>query len=175
MGRFDIEDQTFSVLPFRVVVDTREQAPFHFTNIDNLIVPLTTNKALESGDYSIEGLEALVSIERKSVGDFCGSITSDRDRFQREMRRLADLDYAAVVIEGSWPEFQSDARRSRVTTATIQGTMIAWSMDYGVHFFPCMSRRHAEVMTLRILQRYWKKHQAELEAMKAYPATVNID
>ena len=157
------EEKPPQVCPFRIVVDTREQAPWHFTGIDNgLIVPLRTSRSLETGDYSIDGLEHLVTVERKSVGDFMGSITADRARFEREMERAAKLEYAAVVVEGGWRDF--DQRKYAVA----QGTVIAWSMDYGVHFVFGESRRHAEILAFRILQRFWKRHEARLKAAEVF-------
>lgn len=146
------------ICDFRIIVDTREQAPWRFTGIDGLVVPLQTSRSLATGDYSIDGLEHLVTVERKSVGDFLGSITAERTRFEREMERAKLLDYAAVVVEGGWRDF--DERK----LATAQGTAIAWSMDYGVHFFFADSRRHAEVIAFRILQRFWKRHEAARKA-----------
>ena len=75
--------------PFTVIIGSREQAPFQFTGIEGggkdagrpLIVE-TRIDGLESGDYSIAGLEPRISIERKSVGDFFGSIGSGRQRFE---------------------------------------------------------------------------------------------
>lgn len=152
--------------PFSVIVDSREQAPWHFTGIEcdktgsPLIVPLV-NTALVSGDYSIEGFENSVAIERKSPGDFRGSITADRDRFEREMERLAKLEYAAVVIEADWKELLEPAQHSRVSPTAIARTIQSWSIRYGVHFFPMPGRRFAEVWTFRLLSMFWRQKQAE--------------
>ncbi len=42
----------------RIVVDSREQAPFHFQGYDAEVTPGT----LQAGDYSLCGLESLVSV-----------------------------------------------------------------------------------------------------------------
>lgn len=151
--------------PFTIIVDTREQAPYHFCGIPDdrsgqtIVVPIT-NKALPSGDYSIEGMESRVAIERKSHADFLGSIGAGRERFQREMERLKDYEFAAVVIEADWNQLinlppSSSQIPAKVVTRTIQ----SWSIRYGVHFFTCMNRRHAELMTFRLLERFWKIQQ----------------
>lgn len=176
---FDLGDPVgTAVCPFTVVIDTREQAPFRFTGIEadktaagsksgdtsrdqSLIVP-TVNACLESGDYSIVGHEHDVAIERKSVGDWFSSISAERDRFEREMERLAEIRYAAVVIEGDWNKLLIDAdRRSRMSPKVASRTMANWSIRYGVHFWPMLSRRHAELWTFQLLNQFWRNLQRE--------------
>lgn len=160
--------------PFTVIVDTREQAPFRFLGIDDdqtrqpLIVPLITDQALSTGDYSISGLESALTVERKSVGDFASSITHDRDRFESEMERMRMMvdvgGYAAVVIEGDWNELlYRYPERSRVSAKCISRTIASWSIRYRVQFWPCMNRRHAELWTFRLLSMFWRQKQRERE------------
>lgn len=59
-----------------VIIDTREQLPYNFTFE-------STRATLKTGDYSLAGLESVVSIERKSLDDFVGCITTGRDRFEK--------------------------------------------------------------------------------------------
>lgn len=103
----------YTLCPFRVVIDTREQAPFTFQGLRTdakdgrrQLVVETIPSTLATGDYSIEGLEELISIERKSVSDFYGTILAGRDRFERELQRLQEMagagGYAEVVCEGDW-------------------------------------------------------------------------
>ena len=157
------------VCPFSVVVDTREQAPWHFLNVDPWkIVPLVTGKALASGDYSIAGAESRIAIERKSVQDLLGSITSGRDRFEREFERLAEMEHAAVVVEGDWGEIFNALERTKINPDSLVGTVAAWSIRYGVHWWLCPSRRYAEIWTLQLLYQWWKQEQRRLkEASKS--------
>ena len=83
--------------PVRVVVDTREQLPYQF---DPAHVT-TVRRALPAGDYSLEGYESAMAIERKSLEDFVASAISHRERFGRELRLLAEYDFACIVVEGS--------------------------------------------------------------------------
>ena len=88
------------IFPATVIVDTREQTPFHFLNIDPWPIVPVSHATLKTGDYSLRGYESRLTIERKSIGDFLGSISADRDRFEREFERMAEMEFAAVVIEG---------------------------------------------------------------------------
>lgn len=95
--------------PAAIVIDTREQLPFSFAAIPadkehggGTWQVTTERRTLPSGDYSLAGFETRVAVERKSVSDLFGTISQGRDRFVRELERLAEYDYAAVVIEGDW-------------------------------------------------------------------------
>lgn len=56
---------------------------------------------LSTGDYSVAGLEHDVAIERKSISDLIGSLTSGRDRFKREVDRLRAYPFARLLIIGN--------------------------------------------------------------------------
>lgn len=154
--------------PFTVCVDTREQAALHFLNIDPWsIIPLL-HVVLTTGDYSIRGFESRITIERKSISDFLGSITAGRERFEREFERMSAMEFAAVVVEGELAEVLEYASEStKVLPKSIVGTVDAWRIRYGVHFIFCMSRRHAERQTFGLLYQFWKNEQKKLKEMKS--------
>jgi DNA excision repair protein ERCC-4 len=148
--------------PFSVIVDTREQAPYHFSGISGdksgqtLVIPIT-NMALRSGDYSIAGFEDQIAIERKSHADFLGSIGRGRDRLRAEMERLSAMKYAAVVVEADWRTILDFPPTSSLVSPKVASrTMLSWSIRYGVHFWTCMNRRHGELVTFRLLERFWR-------------------
>lgn len=155
-----------SVSEFHVVVDTREQAPFHFTGIKqddgrDLIVPLV-NRGLVSGDYAIDGLEALMSVERKSLRDFYGSISAGRERFEREIQRLNEMRVAYVVIEADWNDILQPESFTKVPAKVATRTIQSWSIKYPrVHWMPCPSRRFAEVWTYRFFEMFWRQMKHE--------------
>ena len=78
---------------YKIVVDTREQKPLWVKN--------TIKKGLKIGDYSIEGYEDKISIERKSLADIFGTLTRGHTRFKKELERAMGLEFFAIVIEGS--------------------------------------------------------------------------
>mgnify|MGYP001048695011 CR=1 FL=1 len=85
-------------MTFTIVIDTREQSPFVFAQMD---VP-TERRALATGDYSIAGLEDKITIERKSLIDLFGSCGRGRTRFEAEIERMATFQHAAIVCEADW-------------------------------------------------------------------------
>jgi ERCC4-type nuclease len=77
---------------FTIIVDTREQQPWTFDNY------ATAKRKLDTGDYSIEGLEHLLGIERKkSVSEFANNIVESR--FSDVVERLNQLKYAFILFE----------------------------------------------------------------------------
>ncbi len=151
-----------------VICDTREQAPYAFEGLTcdqadgggPLIVP-TIRDTLASGDYSLQGY-AGVACERKSLSDLYSTIGQGRDRFERELERLNKLDWAAVVIEATWPEVCAEPPpHTRLPPKTVFRSILAWSVRYPrVHWFPCGQRRLAEVTTFRLLERYVREKLA---------------
>ena len=101
-----------ALCPFKVVIDNREKAPFHFTGLETnkdknslpIIVETITDRHLETGDYSIDGLENEITIERKSKVDLYGSLGRNRDRLEREFQRMQAMKYSAIVLEADWEE-----------------------------------------------------------------------
>lgn len=69
-----------------IIVDTREQLPYWETNRGTLIV----------GDYTTKKLKGIFHIERKSLMDLYGTLTSGNQRFKAELFRAA---YHRIAIE----------------------------------------------------------------------------
>jgi len=141
----------------QIVIDTREQLPYKFQAINP--PPDTIRKTLASGDYSIEGFENRIAIERKTKSDAFSSFGKGRARFERELERLSTFEFAAVVIESDWLELvRNPPARSRLNPKTIFVSVIAWSQRFGVHFFTAPGRAFTEKLTFRLLERFYKDH-----------------
>jgi len=124
--------------------------------------PLTERKHLKTGDYSIVGLEDKITIERKTLTDLFGSVGGGRKRFEREMVRMSEFDYAALIIESSLAGiFTNPPSRSRMRPRSVFRTLIAWSQRYNVHIFPMWSRESAERVTFLILKRFYDDHKED--------------
>jgi ERCC4-type nuclease len=81
---------------YRVIRDSREQKGWDFPA--NKYCSGTIEKALDTGDYSLEGLENRFCIERKgSISELAGNLFEDR--FAREIQRLAELEHPYLVLE----------------------------------------------------------------------------
>ena len=137
-----------------IAIDSREQRPYRFDRSEV--------KTLTTGDYSVVGLEDRVAIERKSMSDAYCSLGSGRRRFERELQRLTQLDFAAVVIEVSLADFLVPPAFSRLSPKSAIGTVVAWSVKYSVPFYFASDRRHGQALTRNLL-KYYFRYQGEAQ------------
>ena len=108
-----------------IIIDSREQRPYSFSNrVTHLI------QALPAGDYSLQGFEDKVAIERKSLDDLVNTVVHERERFERELVILKDYRYAWIVVEGSWEMIVNENYRSRVTPQSLIGIVTSLMTDY---------------------------------------------
>ena len=133
----------------KVVIDTREQLPYEFED--------SITRTLQTGDYSIFGYEDQVTVERKTKADAYGTIGRGRTRFIKELERLREIDYSAIVVEASLSNFVEPPRFSQLNPKSAINSLLAWSIRYGVHIYFADNRVMGNLLTLRILERYWKK------------------
>jgi len=159
-----MEKHTFPVAeyPFIVAVDTREQSPFTFSGFHALDDSdynriFTKREGLKTGDYSIVGFEKRICVERKSKNDLFGSVTSGRERFEREFQRMAEMERAALVCEASQASIMDGIENSLMDGANVLRTAISWAGRYKIPFFFCSDRAEAEWVTLEFLRFYWKE------------------
>jgi hypothetical protein len=84
------------IIPYTVISDTREQHPWEF--VPNQYCKGTIHTALPTGDYTLEGYEKLLCIERKgSTNEFSQNIC--QVRFKNELERMKSFKYAFIVCE----------------------------------------------------------------------------
>lgn len=131
---------------FTIVVDTREQEPYEF--------PCNTiSHKLEAGDYSVEGFESRIVVERKSLQDFVSTVVHQRDRFVRELVRLSAHHHACVVVEADMTFLLRRGEAFRVSAEAIMGASLWIETDYGVPVHWCGSRQGACWFTEHYLRR----------------------
>ena len=79
--------------PLHILVDTREQNPLQLSC-------KTSVAKLDVGDYSCQNHFNNCFIERKSLEDFCGTMSQGFDRFKLEVERADSLGFhLAVLVE----------------------------------------------------------------------------
>lgn len=176
----------FHITPFKIVCCVNEGIPYRFSNLRTdksdgnrpIVVQTVTKPLYQMGrmavevkgqtytkglaDYSIDGMESRVQIERKSIEDLYGTLGGRRDDFEAEICRLNYCDYAAVVIEAGWREALQQPDHSRLNPKVISRTIQSWSIRYPkVHWWTCEGRDHAESFTYRLLEMFWRHAQHE--------------
>lgn len=85
-----------------IIQDTREQKPWVWPEHIKINIA-----KLNFGDYSLQS-DTNLSLERKSLSDFCGSITSGNKRFRKELGRVKkNKGYLIIIVESSFSDFRS--------------------------------------------------------------------
>ena len=84
-----------------VLVDSREREPFPLhANHPNWIAG-ERRVALKTGDYTVEGMESLLCLERKSLPDLVACTVTYRRRFLAVCGRLARFQWKAILVEAT--------------------------------------------------------------------------
>jgi ERCC4-type nuclease len=155
--------------PFTIVCDTREQLPFSFQNIRidrKKAFVMTQRYALPTGDYSITGYEDKVCVERKSLQDLYQTLGRERERFMRELERMEEMTYAAVVIEATWQQIADPTNDplwySKMHPNSIIGTIVACAGEFPkTRWKATGNRANAEKMTFDILLKFYRNYDKE--------------
>ena len=137
----------------KIIQDSREQAPYAFNAPKYAGVSVEVG-TLQTGDYSLRGLEDKVAVERKSLPDLVQCLGRERERFERELQRGAALDAFAVVVEASWSDLASGNFRSRIHPHAACQSVLAFMARYRVTFLFAGSRPAAEYVTWGFLRQY---------------------
>ena len=131
--------------PPKVVIDTREQAPLTFTNLP------TVRGTLDTGDYSVSGLEHLIAVERKSLPDLLACLGHGRDRFKRELQRLRAYRFRLLLVEADAATIERGAWRSQLKPAHVFGALASWTATYGLPVWLAGTHKAAGEFTERFL------------------------
>jgi hypothetical protein len=157
-------------------VDKQEKAPYGFRSIPSfgplgssgslLVIPLLS-ASLPTADYSLEGWESQVAVERKSLEDLYATLGQHRERFKRAIARLNEYEVGEIVIEATLREVMRPAEfrpgwRSRLDPRSVYGTWQSWKQRYrNVHWTFAGSRRLAEYATFRALACFYLHKEKE--------------
>lgn len=136
---------------FAMALDTREQ----IIGPVPLDVPIVV-ATLPMGDMSVPGFEGQIAIDRKQLGDFIGCITHDKERFARLLKRMMDLDFAAVVVEATLADVRAKKYRSQVAPAFVVGAAARITTQYGIPVFFCGSIDATTDFAVRLLRCWWR-------------------
>lgn len=142
------------------IVDTREQAPWD-------LAPLGMSPGtLDTGDYSIVGLEHVVRLERKSLSDLLGCVGTERERFDREVQRLLSYPTRAIIVEATWADMERGEWRSKITPQAAIGSVLGW-IAAGVPVVLAGDRQHAQTYAARLLFITARRRWRELRTLAA--------
>jgi ERCC4-type nuclease len=146
---------------FTIIVDTREQIPWEFG------FHTTSRKKLNAGDYSIEGLEHILSIERKkSVSEIANNITEKR--FVRALDKIAKIPHKFILMEFdvddiyNFPVGTDIPKRLwdklKVSNKYIIKYLTEIQINYDIHVIYCGDSDNAERLAISIMRRIYEKY-----------------
>jgi len=125
--------------PATIIIDTREQEPYSF----DPRLAATARRALPAGDYSVEGLEQRVAVERKSLNDFVSTVIHGRARFQNELRKLAGYRATCIVVEAGVLDVLLHRYRGDAHPNAVLGSALSIILDFRIPVFFCSNRQAA--------------------------------
>jgi ERCC4-type nuclease len=116
-----------------VLVDTREQDPLSFDRFPNWIAE-TKKQKLDAGDYSVQGMEHLLLLERKSLSDLISTLMQNRKRFFKSCELLAGYRWRALLVEASYEDIKSpyDEGYTEAHPNAVSGSLDALEVKFGI-------------------------------------------
>lgn len=146
----------------RIIADTREQRVLTFTKYEAEV----ERAALPTADYSLPGFEDRVGIERKELGDLVGCLMgANRERFEKELRRLSAYELKAVVVEASMRDVADGQYRSEMRPHAVLQSVFAFQVRFAVPFIWCGDRAGAEYTTFWLLAKYAREIEERMKAL----------
>jgi len=127
-----------------ITVDSHERYAYGFSDQQATL----RRQALMAGDYGvIRGGTLLATVERKSLADLVGSLTTGKLKYQ--LTELASVPRAAVVVEDRYSSvFRLEHVRPAVVADGLAECQVRWPM---VPIVFCETRKLAQEWTYRFL------------------------
>lgn len=152
---------------FTVIRDTREQHGYEFSAFD--VCNGMVEQKLETGDYTILGLEDKVCIERKGcVEELAINLGQKKYPFLREIERMKTFPHKFLILEFSVEDlirFPEETRipiknkmSLKITGKYMLKCLAEFSLYDNLHILFCGDRHSAFLMTTSILKRINEKY-----------------
>lgn len=147
-----------------IIQDTQEKNPFDFSFYD---VEVKVQK-IKTGDYTVEGFEDVILIERKASADeIAGNFSKKKEAWWREMKRISEVEYKYIVCEFplehvlEYPKYSMAPRKDIIKA---NGMLLSKNIDrciadYGVQVIFCNSKQEAEDKTYNLLKDVYENHK----------------
>jgi len=145
-----------------VVIDSGEsRCGYTFERFSRWIAG-TERRRLKDGDYSIKGLERVVTIERKSPADAVSSVMPPlRATFLERCRRMARYTRHAIVIEASYAAMRSSYEaftESQAHPNAVVGSYLAIQERWGIPVHFVDNPELAEEFVAHLLTKFYVRH-----------------
>lgn len=151
---------------YTVIKDTREQDGYTFEKFNSRYAACNgmVVRKLDTGDYSLVGLEDKLCIERKGrISELAINLGKDKHRFMREIERMKEFPFRFLILEFSLEDVMnfpegSDIPKSnwdsiKITNKYMLKMLIEFQMYDDIHVIFCENRKNAKLVVNSILKR----------------------
>jgi ERCC4-type nuclease len=146
---------------YTIIVDTREQKPWSFPEHTIAV------SKLDTGDYSIQGLEDILCIERKrNVSEIANNITEKR--FTDVLSRMSKYRFPFILLEFELNDvldfpIGSDIPKKlwdkiKIKPQFILKNLIEMCLLYNIYVIFCGSKANAEIYAESIMNKVYSKY-----------------
>ena len=137
-----------------IIMDTRENCGYLFKGKE--AEAKIVMKKLDVGDYSLEGYENEIVIERKRINELFGNFAGDRERFMREVERMEKIPYKFLLIEGSFSDLvEMKKLPGKVSIKLVVATLISLMIKHNIKVVFAGNPKLAEQLAYRILLKFF--------------------
>ena len=152
---------------FTVIRDTREQEGYYFSEYGTC--EGMVDQKLDTGDYSILGMEDKICIERKGcVEELAINLGQKKHTFLKEIDRMEDFPHKFIILEFNiadlidFPENSRIPEKSKASVKITGKFMLKCLMEFqlynDIHVIFCGNKYNAFLTVSSILKRVNEMH-----------------
>ena len=149
-----------------IIADTRDKKPWNFLE-DELFLG-TTRQKVEYGDYTIEGLEHLIFMERKAnAKELAQNITEKR--FHKLMEMAQEFKYKYIIVECpfehllEYPKYEQISAETKKKIKIHPNLLLSYfarvTIEYGINVLFCSSVKGGQAMAYRLLRQIYRREK----------------
>lgn len=148
--------------PIVVIRDDREKNPWDEEYLGPGFSVVTAR--LQTGDYTIKGMQDLVAIEKKSSWDEIAidiSKVKYRENFVNMLRRMKQYPVRILVVESDMGKISMAGLKytPHITSYSVQGWVLNICLEYGIQLLPVGSRHRAKHTIAELFRRIHEYHR----------------
>ena len=147
---------------FTVIKDTREQEGYHFSKYDKC--EGMVERKLDTGDYSIEGLEERICVERKaSPEELATNLGQKKHAFMNEIERMKPFRHKFILLEFSlqdlvdFPEGsripESQKAKVKISGKYMLKMLMEFQLKHNIHVVFCGNKYNAFLTLTSLFKR----------------------
>ena len=147
---------------FTVIKDTREQEGYHFSKYDKC--EGMVERKLDTGDYSIEGLEEKICVERKaSPEELATNLGQKKHAFMNEIERMKPFRHKFILLEFSlqdlvdFPEGsripESQKAKVKISGKYMLKMLMEFQLKHNIHVVFCGNKYNAFLTLTSLFKR----------------------